>query len=95
MGLSTKDRTFLGVIDRLKFLLVLMAALILLYILMVPSEQIEWVTAVIGFALCGVFLLTQKLLSFITELDFELRKVVNIVKDSLPEEQRKKLYPDG
>ena len=51
------------------------------------------VTAVIGMAFCGIFWLTQKLLSFITLLDSELIRVVNAVKSTLTEEERHRLFP--
>jgi hypothetical protein len=51
-------------------------------------------TSVIGVALCGVFWLTQRLLSFITLLDMELTRVINVVKRTLPEAERKEIFPD-
>ncbi len=46
-------------------------------------------TAVIGVALCGIFWLTQRLLSYITILDIELNRIAKIIKEQLPEDKRK------
>jgi hypothetical protein len=59
-----------------------------------PSSEIQMATSVLGVALCGVFWLTQRLLSFITSLDLELTRVVNAVKRTLTDAQRKELFPD-
>ena len=52
----------------------------------------ELATSIIGVALCGVFWLTQRLLSFITQLDLELTRVVNTLKHTLPPDQQKELF---
>jgi hypothetical protein len=93
MPLNEKDRRFLQVVDRLKVYLLIMAVTVFLYLLFAPSSEKQMTTSVIGLALCGVFWLTQRLLSFITALDLELTRVVNAVKRSLPEDQRKELFP--
>ena len=83
MPLNSRDRRFLQTVDRLK-----------LYLLLMPSSEIQMATSVLGVALCGVFWLTQRLLSFITLLDLELTRVVNAVKRTLTDAQRKELFPD-
>ena len=93
MPLTPQDRRFLYTIDRLKAYLLLMALAVFLYLLCVPAEEIRMTTSIIGVALCGVFWLTQRLLTFITQLDLELTRIINALKRSLPEQQRKELFP--
>ena len=92
MPLTSKDLEFLKKIDRLKVYLLLLGVAVFLYLLLTPSTEIQMATSILGVALCGVFWLTQRLLSFITLLDLELTRVVNALKHSLPEEQRKELF---
>ena len=80
--------------DRFKLYVLVIAVGVFFYLLVVPSNEIQMVTAVLGMALCGIFWLTQKLLSFITELDSELTRVVTAVKSTLTEEQRRQLFPE-
>ena len=94
MPLSPPDRRFLAAVDRLKVYLLVIALLVLCSLLFTPASEMQAATSVIGIALCGVFWLTQRLLSFITLLDFELTRVVTVMKRILPEEQRKELFPD-
>lgn len=91
MPLTSKDRQFLQTIDHLKVYLILLAGAVFLYLLCVPSKEIQTATSIIGIALCGVFWLTSRLLTFITSLDLELTRVINVLKHSLPEEERKEL----
>ena len=93
MPLNSRDRKFLQTVDRLKMLLLFMAISVLLFLLLAPSSEIHVATSVLGIALCGLFWLTQRLLTFVTLLDRELTRVVNAVKHSLPEAQRKELFP--
>ena len=93
MSLHRADRAFLQRVDRFKLYVLVIAVGVFFYLLVVPSNEIQMVTAVLGMALCGIFWLTQKLLSFITELDSELTRVVNAVKSTLTEEQRRQLFP--
>ena len=92
MPLTTGDRRFLQTIERFKVYLLLMALAVFLYLLFVPADEIRTATSVIGIALCGVFWLTQRLLTFITLLDLELTRILNALRHSLPEEQRKELF---
>ena len=91
MPLTANERRFLQSVDRLKVYLLLLGLTVLLYMLLIPSSELQVATSVIGMALCGIFWLTQRLLSFITTLDLELTRVVNALQRSLPEEQRKEL----
>ena len=88
MPLTPRDRRFLQTIERLKVYLLLLAVAVFLYLLFIPSSEIQMATSVIGVALCAVFWLTQRLLSFITLLDLELTRVINVLKRTLPEGQR-------
>ena len=92
MPLSRSDRRLLQTIDRMKLYLIFMAGGVLVYLLVVPSNQIQMATSVLGVALCGVFWLTQRLLTFVGQLDQELTQLVNAVKGSLTEEERKRLF---
>lgn len=92
MPLSARDRQFLEVVERLKIYLLVMAAAILIFLLVVPQTEIQMATSIMGMALCGVFWLTQRLLSFITLLDLELTRMINVLKRTLPEDQRKTLF---
>ncbi len=94
MPLNSRDRRFLQTVDRLKLYLLLMAVGVFVYLLLMPTSEIQMATSVLGVALCGVFWLTQRLLSFITSLDLELTRVVNAVKRTLTDAQRKELFPD-
>lgn len=91
MPLKPSDRRFLDVVERLKIYLLVMAAAVFVFLLVVPETEIQMATSVIGVALCGVFWLTQRLLSFVTLLDLELTRVINVLKRTLPEDQRKEL----
>jgi hypothetical protein len=90
MPLAPNDRKFIGVVERLKLYILLMAIGVFIVLLVAPATEIQMVTSVIGIALCGVFWLTQRLLSFITQLDMELTRVVNVLKRTLPEDERKR-----
>ncbi|OGX29045.1 MAG: hypothetical protein A3B78_03345 [Omnitrophica WOR_2 bacterium RIFCSPHIGHO2_02_FULL_67_20] len=91
MPLQPSDRRFLDVVERLKIYLLVMAAAVFVFLLVVPQTEIQMATSVIGITLCGVFWLTQRLLSFVTLLDMELTRVINVLKRTLPEDQRKEL----
>lgn len=91
MPLNPGDRQFLEVIERLKIYLLVLAGAVFVFLLVVPETQIQMATSIVGIALCGVFWLTQRLLSFITLLDMELTRVINVLKRTLPEDQRKEL----
>ena len=93
MPLEPGDRRFIEAVERLKVYLLLMAIAVFIFLLVVPQTEIQMATSVIGIALCGVFWLTQRLLSFITQLDLELTRVVNVLKRTLPEHERKQLLP--
>lgn len=92
MPLSGRDRSFLQAIERMKVLLLVVAVAVFVYLLCVPSSEKQAATSILGLALCGVFWLTQRLLTFITELDHELTRVVNIISRTLPPEQQKELF---
>jgi len=89
MPLNSIDRQFLQTVDRFKVYLLLIATCVLIFLLLTPAEEMRLATAVIGVALCGIFWLTQRLLSYITVLDIELNRIAKIVKEQLPEEKRK------
>ncbi len=89
MPLTPRDRQFLRVINHLKIYLLLLASVVFVYLLLTPPNEIRMSTTIICVALCGVFWLTQRLLSLITILDFELTRTVNTLKRVLPETTRK------
>ncbi len=91
MPLSSRDRRFLHTIERVKVLLLLLAVSVFLYLLLIPSEEIQMATSILGMALCGVFWLTQRLLTFITQLDHELTRVVNVLRRTVPADQQQEL----
>ena len=91
MPLRPSDRRFLEVVDRLKIYLLVMAGAVFVFLLVVPGTEVQMATSIIGVALCGVFWLTQRLLSFITLLGLELTRLTNVLKRTLPEDQRKEL----
>ena len=93
MPLNSRDRKFLQTVDRLKLYLLLMAVSVFIFLLLAPSGEMHMATSVLGMALCGVFWLTQRLLTFVALLDRELTQIVSTVTRSLPEEQRKELFP--
>ena len=92
MPLTTRDRKLLQTIDRMKVLLLLLAGAVFVYLLFVPSGEIQAATSVMGLALCGVFWMTQRLLSVITQLDHELTRIVTVLHRALPEDQQKELF---
>ena len=92
MPLNPNDRQFLHAIDRLKVYLLMMAIGVFILLLVVPSSEIQMATSIIGMALCGVFWITQRLLTFISQLDLELTRVVNTLKHTLPPDQQKELF---
>ena len=95
MPLTQGDRRFLELIDRFKIYLLLLAISVLIYLLLTPQQEIQLATSIMGVALCAVFWLTQRLLSYITILDIELSRVANALKYVLPKEQREQLLPSS
>lgn len=91
MPLTPHDRAFLRRIDYFKAYLLLMAGAVLLYVLFMPVSERQMATSVIGVALCGVFWITQRLLTVISNLDLEITRLTNAIARSLPESQRKEL----
>jgi len=92
MPLTGKDREFLRRIDHLKLYVLLTAVAIFVYLLFIPASELQMATSIVGLALCGIFWVTQRLLSFITLLDLELTRIMNVLKRTLPEAQRKELF---
>ena len=80
MPLSEKDRRFLQAVDRLKVYVLLLALAVFVYLLVAPAGEIQMATSILGLALCGVFWLTQRLLTCISALDYELTSVVKSLK---------------
>jgi hypothetical protein len=95
MPLNKKDRVFISVVSRLKILVLVIAALTLVFILVTPPSEIQAATTVLGIALCGLFYMTQRLLSFITDMDFEISRLTDVIKSTLTEEQRQRLFPES
>ena len=91
MPLTRQDRQFLSTVSRLKAYVLLMASAVFLYLLFVPTNEIQMATSILGLALCGVFWLTQRLLSFISVLDLELTQIMKTLSRVLPEEERRAL----
>ena len=89
MPLTPKDRVLLNRINYLKLYLLLLAVAVFIYLLFLPASELQMATSVVGMALCGVFWVTHKLLTFISLLDVELTRVLNTLKRVLPEEQRR------
>ena len=92
MPLTSRDRRFLQTVDRLKLYLLIMAVAIFFYVLCLPSSDIHLTTSIFGIALCGMFWVTQRLLSIISLLDFELTRTLNILKQSLSAEQQGEVF---
>ena len=91
MPLEERDRQFLQRIDRLRLYVLIMAGAILLVFLLMPKEELQLATSIIGIALCGIFWLTQRLMGYISALDLELLRIMDTVQRLLPEEERRKL----
>ena len=91
MPLSGCDRKFLQAIERMKVLLLLLASAVFVYLLCARSSEIQTATCILGLALCGVFWLTQRLLTFITELDHELTRIVSVLSRTLPPKEQEEL----
>ena len=89
MPLTPQDRQFLRIINHLKIYLLLLALAVFVYLLCTPPSEIRMTTTVVCVALCGVFWLTQRLLSLITILDLELTRTANALKRALPDTARK------
>ena len=76
----------------MKFYLVGLASVVLVFLACTPSSELTLVTAVLGMSLCGIFWLTQRLLTVITLLDAELSRLIEIIKRTLPEESRQNVF---
>ena len=76
----------------MKFYLVGLASVVLIFLACTPSSELTLVTAVLGMSLCGIFWLTQRLLTVITLLDAELSRLIEIIKRTLPEESRQSVF---
>lgn len=92
MPLTPQDRILLNRINYLKLYLLLLAIAVFVYLVFLPASELQMATSVVGIALCGVFWVTHRLLAFISLLDLELTRVMNTLKRTLPEEQRKELF---
>ncbi len=75
MALSDHDRHFLQTANRFKLYLVLLAVAVLIFVVTSPREDLRLSTAVFAVALCGLFWLTSKLLTYITTLDREVSEL--------------------
>lgn len=84
MPLTSTDRRFVNMVDRLKGYVLGVAGAVLLYLLYTPTSQIHVATAVIALALCWLLWLTQRLLNLLTMLDLELTKATDALKRTLP-----------
>ena len=91
MPLSSRDRRFLSVLSSLQMYLLLLAGMVLLYLLCTPPEKMNLAVCVLGVALSGVFWLTQRLMTLVSQLDFELTRLSNAVQESLPDESKRRL----
>ena len=91
MPLTERDRLFLRTVDRFRIYLLAIGIAVLVYLLCTPPSELQMATSIIGIALCGVFWLTQRLLTLITLLDLELMKIVRVLQKTLPEEHRREL----
>lgn len=94
MPLNARDRRFLNTVNRFRMYLLVMALAVFVYLVFSPPSEIQMTTAVVGLALCGVFWLTQRLLTFISLLDLELNRVITTLKRVLPEDQQQELLRD-
>ena len=92
MPLTPQDRVLLSRINYLKAYLLLLAVAVFVYLLFLPASELQMATSVVGIALCGVFWVTHRLLAFISLLDLELTRLMNALKRTIPEEQRKELF---
>ncbi len=94
MPLTPKERQLLKRIEHLKIYLLVMAGAVFTYLLFVPADDLKMATSIVGLALCGVFWVTQRLLSFISLLDLELTRIINVLKHTLPEKERKEFFAE-
>jgi len=92
MPLTSRNRKFLQTVDRLNLYLLLIALGVFVYLLCLPSSEIHLTTSLFGIVLCGVFWLTQRLLSMITLLDIELTRTINALRQCLSPEQQQQLF---
>lgn len=76
----------------MKLYLIGLALVVLVFLVCTPSSELTLVTAVLGMSLCGMFWLTQRLLTVIALLDSELNKLIEIIRRTLPEESRKTVF---
>ena len=90
MPLTLRDRHFLHAVQRFKIYSFCIALGIFIYLLLLPPSDIQIPTSILAVTLCGVFLLTQRLLSLITLLDFELTRTINALRQSLPRSEQGK-----
>ncbi len=82
MPLTSSDRRFLKTVERLKLCVFFMALAVFLYLLAMPAGELQMATAIVGIALCAMFWLTQRLLSLVVHLDFELTRLSKSVERS-------------
>lgn len=87
MPLTQNDRRFLHTVDRFKGYVLLMGMSVFLVLLVTPSTEIHAVTSVIGITLCGIFWLTQRLLSLVSSLDVELTRLARAVEHASTPQQ--------
>lgn len=92
MPLSPVDKRLVDALDRLKIYLLVVGGVVFLFLLLTPPSQFHLPMLVICMVLCGVFWLTQRLLTLITLLELELLRAMDALKRLLTEEQRHELF---
>ncbi|MCI0563594.1 MAG: hypothetical protein MN733_34410 [Nitrososphaera sp.] len=92
--MKASDKRFLKTVDHLKIYILLLAASVLLYLIwfVFQNTEMQMATTVLGIVLCAMFWLTQRLLSFISLLDTELARAMNILKNTLSDEKMRSFF---
>lgn len=80
MPLTSNERQFLTRCDRFKYLLVVLALALLLYVAVTPVSDFSMPTFILAVAFCVTFWVTQRLLTLIMVLDVELTKTVRALQ---------------
>ena len=88
MPLTPADRRFLRVVDRLKVYVLALAVAVFLLVLLTPQTKLTLPTATVICATTGLLWALERLLSLVTVLDLELKKVTDALKRAVPHGSR-------
>ena len=84
MPLTPAERRFLRIVDRLKVYVLALAVAVFFLVLLTPQTKLTLPAATVICATAGLLWVVERLLSLLTVLDVELKRVTDALKQALP-----------